>query len=61
MTFTLLYWILMLLWAVFGMFGSWPAPGSPRAAWLPVGGSLLLFILLVLLGWHDFGSPIKPN
>lgn len=58
MTSSLLYWILMLLWLVIGIFPAWPAPGSPRAAFAPLGGSVLLFILLCLLGWHDFGPPI---
>lgn len=42
----------MLLWLVFGTWQSWPNH-------VVVGGNLLLFILLLLLGWHDFGAPIK--
>ena len=53
MSFGLCYWILMLVWLVFGVWASYPAPNF-RAN----GGSLLLFILLVLLGWHVFGPPI---
>lgn len=52
MSFGLCYWILMLLWLVFSLWSNW-GPG-----WKPVGGSLLLFILLVLLGWKVFGPPI---
>lgn len=52
MSFGLVYWILMLIWLVFGIWSTWPTP--TRAA----GGNLLLFILLVLLGWHVFGAPI---
>ena len=51
MTLGLAFWILMLLWLVFGIWRSWPDHFA-------VGGSLLLFILLLLLGWHDFGAPI---
>jgi hypothetical protein len=53
MTMALAYWILMLLWIVLGMWHAYPT-------WNPilVGGNLLLFILLVLLGWHVFGAPI---
>jgi len=55
MSFGLCYWILMLLWLVFGIWGNWPvAPGNVRV----LGGHLLLFILLVLLGWKTFGAPI---
>jgi hypothetical protein len=52
MTIGLLFWILMILWAVFGV-----VPNFPRgeAKWQPFGGSLLLWILLGLLGWNAFG------
>ena len=30
MTLQLLYWILMLLWLVFGLWANWPAPGRPK-------------------------------
>ena len=33
----------------------WPA--GP-VTWRTGGYSLILFILLLLLGWHDFGAPI---
>jgi hypothetical protein len=60
MTLALLFWILMLLWLVFGYLG-WP--GSPQSTpapwWTPVGTTLILFLLLFLLGWASFGSPIK--
>lgn len=52
MTLVLCYWILMLIWLVFGVWSSWP---NLKAS----GGDGLLFILLVLLGWHVFGAPIK--
>lgn len=60
MSFALLYWILMLLWLVFGIWSAWPAPGAPGSAFRPVGGTVLLFILLVLLGWKIFGEPLHP-
>lgn len=53
MTFALLYWILMLLWLIFGFWSNWPTPNYPL-----VGGHLLLFVLLVLLGWRVFGQPL---
>lgn len=49
MTFALCYWILMLIWLVWDLQASWPNLGRP---------SLLLFILLILLGWRVFGPPI---
>lgn len=53
----LMFWILMLLWLVFGAVAYWP--GSQFGHYGPAGNWLLLFILLLLLGWHAFGPPIK--
>ena len=54
MTIGLAFWILMLLWFVFGVWQTWgPNPNFPV-----LGGNLLLFVLLALLGWHAFGPPI---
>lgn len=50
----LAFWILMLVWLAFGLFGVAVSGG----AWYSWGGNLLVFILLVLLGWHVFGAPI---
>ena len=51
MTLGLAYWILMLVWLAFGIY-------TNRAALPAAGGDLLLFILLVLVGWRLFGAPI---
>lgn len=54
MTLGLCFWILMLLWLVFGF--AWHAGAmGPYAVW---GNSLLLFLLLALLGWQVFGSAL---
>lgn len=56
MSMGLLFWILMLIWLIYGFawgYGGIPGPYGP---W---GHSLLLFILLLLLGWQTFGAPIK--
>lgn len=55
MTLGLAFWVLMLLWLVFGFWSNWPSTGSPLK---PLGGTLLLFILLALLGWAQFGAPL---
>jgi len=57
MSFSLIYWILMLLWFVFGLWSNWPAPNSGGPL-RPLGGTLLLFVLLLLLGWKTFGPPV---
>lgn len=55
MSIGLAYWVLILVWAVFGLWSGWPTGGN---AFRPLGGTLLLFILLVLIGWKVFGPPI---
>lgn len=50
----LMFCILMLLWLVFGVYSRWPLTNG----FAPLGGDLLLFILLLLLGWHAFGAPL---
>lgn len=55
----LLYWLLVILWLIFGLYTGWPrvAPdNTPR--WSPLGGSLLLWVLFVLIGLALFGWPI---
>ena len=51
----LLFWILMLIWLLYGAAQNWGAVPGPYGPW---GHSLLLFILLLLLGWQAFGAPI---
>lgn len=57
MTKGMLFWILMLLWLIFGLWVHWDAieGGHYRV----VGGNLMLFVLLGLLGWKVFGSPVQ--
>lgn len=57
MSMGLIFWILMLLWLVFGFWSNWG--GIQSGQWQPIGGNLMLFILLLLLGWAAFGAPIR--
>lgn len=54
MSIGLIFWILMLIWLIFAL--AW------NNGWIsahgPLGNSLLLFILFLLLGWRVFGAPI---
>jgi hypothetical protein len=50
MPFALAYWIIMLIWLLFGLYSS-------GIMWL-TGPNVILFILLVLLGWKVFGVPL---
>lgn len=61
MSLGLAFYLIMFLWLIFGLYWNWPAgapPGQP-AVYYPLGGNLLLFILLLLLGWHSFGAPLR--
>lgn len=56
MTRGLAFWILMLVWLVWGL--AW------HFAWVsvsfgPLGGAILLFLLFGLLGWQVFGPPLR--
>jgi hypothetical protein len=55
MSTTLLFWVLMLFWLVFGLWSNWPLSGGNAKT---SGGNLLLFILLAILGWKVFGAAI---
>lgn len=46
----------MLFWLVFGLWTNWPVSQTNVK---PLGGTLILFLLLFLLGWAAFGTPIK--
>jgi len=56
MSMGLLFWILMLLWFVFGLAWNWP--GNAVGHYGPIGNTVLLFVLLLLLGWKTFGPPL---
>ena len=50
------FWIIMLIWLLVGVAWNWP--GNRLSTYGPVGNSLLLFVLLLLLGIHSFGQPL---
>lgn len=50
------YWLFLILYLVLGFWSAWPLSGANAR---PAAGSLLLFVLLVILGWSAFGPPIK--
>ena len=58
MTLGIAFWILMLLWLVLGAYPFWNKSSPAPVNWGLAGGGIVLFILLVLLGWHSFGPPI---
>lgn len=52
MSLGLLFWILMLLW-VLGYGWAWQGTPWPQRA-----PGLLMFFIILVLGWHAFGAPI---
>jgi len=59
MSLGLFFWILVILWFVLGVYQSWPAATSGARSFWPLGGNLLLFLLIIILGIASFGWPIK--
>lgn len=55
MSIGLIFWVIMLVWLVFGLYTNWPAAGSGGRA---IGGVVLEWILFALLGWAVFGAAI---
>lgn len=53
-----IFWMLMILTVIFSLWFSWPSQGGLRG-FAPLGGNLLLFVLLALLGWDVYGPAIK--
>ena len=51
------FWLIYVLCVIFGLWGS--NPWSPQTTWGPFGSLVSIFILLGLLGFHAFGSPIR--
>jgi hypothetical protein len=54
MTLGLCFWIIMLIWLVFGGLVHF---GMIATAYAGVS-TLLLFVLFALLGWQAFGAPL---
>jgi hypothetical protein len=54
MTLGLAYWVLMLIWLVFGLLVHF----NVVSGYAVLGNSVLLFILFLLLGWQVFGPPL---
>lgn len=47
MTLGLLFWVLLIFFAMFNTWWNWPNHGV-------VGGNFLLIVLIALLGWHNW-------
>jgi len=56
MSIGLIFWVIMLIWLIFAI--AWNNGWAGVAAYGPLGNSLLLFVLFLLLGWRVFGAPV---
>lgn len=56
MQLSMVFWVLMIFLLLMGVWGSFPLSGSNAR---PAANSVLLFILLLILGFAAFGAPIK--
>ena len=57
MTIGFCFWLIMLFWLLFGFY--WHGTDFRGGNYGPMGGNLLLFLLLFLVGWRVFGFPIQ--
>lgn len=58
MTLGLAFWVLMLVWFVFGVLVHF---GVVAGAYAVGTSTLLLFVLFLILGWQVFGQPIRRS
>jgi len=55
MTRRLMFWVIMLVWLIWGI--AWHF--AVVASFGPLGSVVLLFLLFGLLGWQVFGPPVQ--
>lgn len=53
----ILYWMLMILWFIFGLY--WNRADLSGGNYGVMGGNLMLFILLFIIGWKMFGFVVQ--
>jgi hypothetical protein len=49
------FWIVYVICVLFGAWGHYPFQTNYR----PFLSYIVLFVLIGLLGWHDFGPPLR--
>ena len=52
------FWLTMFLWLILGAWWGW---ADPTQRWGRLGGMLLPFLALALVGWKVFGGPIAGD
>jgi hypothetical protein len=61
MTIAFIFWLILLLWALFGFYGHYNTPAGQPGRRVVIGGDFVLFVLLFLIGWKLFGWPIHDS
>jgi hypothetical protein len=56
MPISILFWVLMIIWLLFGFWASYE-PGAPYR-WHRGGAHFLTWLMLAILGWKVFGAAI---
>ena len=56
-----IFWVLMILWAIFGLFPAWPHTHTEFSDFGPFGREVIVFCLFFLLGWHCFGFVVSEG
>jgi hypothetical protein len=51
------YWVILVIWALFYGWGNWS--DGPNGRYGRLGGGVVLFVLLVLIGLKVMGSIVK--
>jgi hypothetical protein len=54
----LLFWVLYIITLILSCWMGWPDGAPTRATMRPLGGALIVYILIGILGWAVFGPAI---
>lgn len=52
-----IFWMLMILWFIFGLWWNWPR--APESTLRPLAVHLLSFVLFFIVGWRLFGFVVQ--
>jgi hypothetical protein len=53
---SLIFWVIFVLWTLFGAWSNWPAQRTLKS-FGPFGGNVLLWLLILMIGAQVFGLP----
>jgi hypothetical protein len=56
MTLGIAFWVIMIVWLVFGLLSHFAVIAG---VWGATANVVLLFVLFAILGWQVFGAPLR--